>query len=58
MVTVHLKDLKDIVRIETAQGENAVVNAETDTLKVESHIDGRVWLFRWSAVEYVESTNE
>lgn len=56
MITVHLKS--DIVRIETARGENAVVNAETDTLKVESLIDGRVWLFRWSAVEYVESTNE
>ena len=56
MIYVHLKN--DIVRIETARGENAVVDAKTDTLKVESRTDGRVWLFRWSVVEYVESTDE
>lgn len=44
MVTVHLKN--DIVRIETAQGEDAVANTERDTLKVESRTDGRVWLFK------------
>lgn len=57
MVRVFMTGEALPVVIRTAGEGDSVVYGESDTLKVISEEDG-VFLFRWSAVDYVESTED
>ena len=57
MVKVYMTGQAVPVVIRTARGGDAIVHGETDTLKVSSEENG-VFIFRWSTVDYVESTED
>lgn len=57
MVKVFMTGKNVPVTIKSAHQGDAIVNSENDTLKVTSRRNG-VFLFRWSAVDYVETEDD
>ena len=58
MVRVYMTNQALPILIRTAREGDAVVYGEIDTLKVTDRKSNVVFLFRWSAVDYVESTED
>lgn len=57
MVKVFMTGMNVPIKIESAHIGDATVIHETDALKVSSQHDG-VFLFRWSAVDFVETEED